>query len=197
MPNSNSTPFIPVFPLPLFLLPEGKQRLRIFETKYLSMMSLIHHDNQFVLARYDKTLPFDIPDWGTLVRVTDFNIGEDQVLLIDVEAISLLHLENMKYQENGLLLAQTASKQHWDISAYPPKNSNLLIKALKNLFDEHPHFGELYLEHDLSRMDWVSARLLEVLPIPLKEKERFIKPDSLPTLVTMLNNIFAYSSKQN
>ncbi|MCL9782361.1 hypothetical protein M9194_13080 [Vibrio sp. S4M6] len=189
--------FVPVFPLPLFILPEGKQRLRIFEAKYLSMISSLNQDNCFVVARYDKMLPFGVPDWGTLVHITDFNIDEDQILLIDVEALSLLGLVNMKYQHDGLLLAQTRPKPHWYTTpriANPPPP---LKFALQMLFDEYPQFGDLYSSRALSRIDWVSARLIEVLPIPQKEKERFIEPNSLPILVSFLNEIFEGSLKLN
>lgn len=160
------------------------------------MISSIDQDNCFVVARYDKTLPFGVPEWGTLVHITDFNIDENQILLIDVEAVSLLGLFNMKSQYDGLLLAQTLPKPHWE-TARATKPPAPLKLALQMMFDEYPQFGNLYSSRALSRIDWVSARLLEVLPIPQKEKERFIQPDSLPSLVSFLNDIFEGSSKFN
>lgn len=189
--------FIPVFPLPLFMLPEGKQRLRIFEARYLSMIGSLGQDNCFVVARHDRMLPFGVPKWGTLVHITDFNIDEDQILLIDVEGLSLLGLVNMKYQYDGLLLAQTKPRPHWHRTpniAEPPATLRL---ALQMLFDEYPQLSDLYTVRALSRVDWVSARLIEVLPISQKEKERFIEPNSLPSLVSFLNDIFEGSSKLN
>lgn len=190
MRQTDATLLMPVFPLPLFILPEGRQRLRIFEAKYISMIGRIQQDNCFVVARYDKNLSFNIPSWGTLVHIADFHVGEDQILLIDVEAIRLLELTNMTYQNDGLLLAQTRPQPHWDLTSVIDKPPEFLSHALQTLLEKHSHFGDLYPSLSLSRVDWVCARLIEVLPIPLIEKEKFIQSNSLPSLISLLSDIF-------
>ena len=45
MPTIN----LPIFPLSIFLLPEGVTRLRIFEARYLKMVSMAMKNNGFVV----------------------------------------------------------------------------------------------------------------------------------------------------
>lgn len=45
---------VAVFPLPIFLLPRGRQRLRIFEPKYLAMVAHAAQGDGFIIATQDN-----------------------------------------------------------------------------------------------------------------------------------------------
>lgn len=53
-----------VFPLPLFILPRGRQRLRIFEPKYLKMVAHAAQGDGFIIATQDNTNSERLSSWG-------------------------------------------------------------------------------------------------------------------------------------
>ena len=67
---------LPIFPLPVFLLPNGITRLRIFEPKYLKMIKIATKGQGFVITpNYKETNSSDVI-WGSQVEVINFDQGE-------------------------------------------------------------------------------------------------------------------------
>lgn len=195
---------MPIFPLQMFILPNGRQKLRIFEAKYLTMVTQSLDGSGFVIAlpysylSDDKNVSLEIEKkavkqspvshWGTLVKVVDFDQGEDGVLLIDVEGQFLVSLQGFSYQEDGLLQGECLPRQHWplspEVSKKPPKP--ILAATLKELFYQYQDLNLLYPIPHFESAQWVNARLLEILPVPYKVKANFIQPDSFSALTTFL-----------
>ncbi|QYK14327.1 hypothetical protein K0I63_07550 [Shewanella rhizosphaerae] len=189
-----------VFPLPLFVLPGGVQRLRIFEQRYLAMVSesLVAESTGrgFVIARYDKAFDFNVPDWGTKVQIIDFHHGEDGLLVIDVRASHLVSLDCFDVRGDGLLMARCHYRDHWPTLAASAKRGELGL-ALSALFAKHPQLAVLYLQPEFNRLDWVCARFLEILPLSLNEKEKFILPGSFPQAKSFLDTFILGQDKIN
>ncbi|MCK6264212.1 hypothetical protein KP803_13105 [Vibrio sp. ZSDE26] len=203
---------LPVFPLPIFLLCGGRQRLRIFEAKYLSMIARATEQGGFVIGMFRKNTQFLVPDWGVHVEVVDFDLEKSGILIVDVLAIRLVSLSDMYHQKDGLLMAQTRTKRHWsdacstnkasktdselvDAEMNTPKgmdshNYTLLSHALKGLFDAHKEINELYKTQHFNYAEWVSARLLELIPLTLDEKEGFIHQLGFAQLNELLMTLF-------
>ncbi|WP_052813870.1 LON peptidase substrate-binding domain-containing protein [Shewanella sp. cp20] len=189
-----------VFPLPLFVLPGGVQRLRIFEQRYLAMVTESMADESsgsgFVIARYDKAFDFNVPDWGTKVQIVDFHHGEDGLLVIDVRASHLVSLDRFEMRGDGLLMARCRYRDHWP--AQPPSaRRGELGQALSELFVQHPPLAQLYPQPEFNRLDWVCARFLEILPLSLNEKEKFILPNSFPQAKSFLDTFILGQDKIN
>ncbi len=187
-------PPLPVFPLPLFILPGGVQRLRIFEPRYLTMVSEASRNGGFIIARYDKSLQLNVPDWGAKVDIIDFHRDEDNLLVIDVKASHLVTLEKPWKREDNLLMAQAELRQHWSDQSSAEETSEL-GKALGELFARHPQLAGLYPEPAFGQIEWVCARFLEILPLSLHEKERFIVPDSFEQLKSFLHTLILGDDK--
>ncbi len=194
-----------VFPLPLFVLPGGVQRLRIFEQRYLAMVSesLVSESlvaestgRGFVIARYDKAFDFNVPDWGTKVQIIDFHHGEDGLLVIDVRANHLVSLDSFDVRGDGLLMARCHYRDHWPTLAASAKRGELGL-ALSALFAKHPQLAELYPQPEFNRLDWVCARFLEILPLSLNEKEKFTLPGSFPQAKSFLDTFILGQDKIN
>ena len=76
-----------IFPLPLFILPQGYTRLRIFEPRYLNMVkNALQNEVSFVLCTFEHDTPFNISAQGCLVDIIDFDQDDNGMLLIDVRA---------------------------------------------------------------------------------------------------------------
>lgn len=187
---SIDTRYVPIFPLELFTLPKGRQKLRLFEAKYISMLSKLSASMGFVIANPKREHLYPVERWGTLVKVVDFNMGEDGLLLIDVEGDCLVRLSNIERRDDELLYAQYQPIEHWPVEYFgdiPPE----LTDILRDLIDEHPHLSQLYPDAQLDNDQWVCARLLELLPIAIREKAQFTHPDSFPSLIAFLIDIFS------
>ena len=80
---------IPIFPLSIYLLPQGITRLRIFEQRYLNMVKNVHKTNGFVISYYQDSPNLDIESkisaWGSWVEIVNFMQGDDGILVIDVK----------------------------------------------------------------------------------------------------------------
>ena len=176
-----------VFPLPIFLLPGGRQRLRIFEPKYLAMVARAAQGEGFILATQDDTNSENLSSWGTKVTIVDFNMSDDQILEIDVEGQKLVQLHCPFRSENGLIHSQFRPLPHWpDLECKVP---NVFSAFLTQLFRDHDSIRTLYPTPDFESPQWICARLLEMMPIPLEKKTEFTEPASFPSLVPFLNQI--------
>ncbi|NOH95985.1 LON peptidase substrate-binding domain-containing protein [Vibrio sp. 99-70-13A1] len=185
-----------VFPLPIFLLPGGRQRLRIFEQKYLSMIAKAAEGKGFVIARSNKQQDFQTSTWGIKVAIVDFDMGEDNILEVDVEGVELVTLSNFSYQEDGLLIGSAMATEHWS----KPDNSEpaqRLSGFLEKLFQEHQLIQSLYSHTKFDDPAWVCSRLIEILPISLDRKETFLSPNSFPSLVALLNEVVTGSTTKD
>jgi uncharacterized protein len=182
-----------IFPLPVFLLPSGITRLRIFEPRYLTMISESSDGRGFVIACCEKGSETQLPKWGARVQVIDF-FNTDGVLVVDVQALHLVSLGDIKRKKDGLLIAEVQHLAHWaklekpaaggsSLERHTHKHSSermkALVSVLKNIVSQHSLLSSLYQHLYLESPQWVCARFLEVLPLSLNEKEKFIEPKAL------------------
>ena len=103
---------LPVFPLPVFLLPGGVTRLRIFEPRYKKLVSIATRDQGFALTVYKPDTEFEVSEWAAWVDIIDF-YEEDGMLHIDVKAKSLVSLSEVHFDEDNLRFAQCQPINHW------------------------------------------------------------------------------------
>ncbi len=165
---------LPVFPLPLFILPNGRQRLRIFEQKYLKMVSSASQGSGFIIAPQDAEKPKTLSSWGTRVTIVDFNISDDNILEIDVEGVQLVKLKDAMRQQDTLITSRFQNLPHWpELNAKTP---NIMTLFLVQLFKENESIRTLYPAPDFENSQWTCARLLEMLPIPLEKKPNLPNP---------------------
>ncbi|UPR54128.1 hypothetical protein ITG09_22385 [Vibrio cyclitrophicus] len=176
-----------VFPLPIFLLPGGRQRLRIFEPKYLAMIAHAAQGDGFIIATQDNSNSDDLSSWGTKVTIVDFNMSDDQILEIDVEGEKLVQLHGSFRDVDDLIKSQFSLLPHWPTHDY--KVPNVFAAFLVQLFRDHDSIRTLYPSPDFESTQWICARLLEMMPIPLEKKTEFTEPASFPSLVPFLNQI--------
>ena len=62
---------LPVFTLPIFLLPDGHTRIRVFEPRYLKLVRIASQNHGFVIYNSDK----HNEDVGSLVDIINFEQG--------------------------------------------------------------------------------------------------------------------------
>jgi len=170
---------LPLFPLNAVLFPGGPLPLRVFEPRYLDMVSrCLREDSGFgVLLIRDgaEAGPADTFEIGTVAEIVDWYQGSDGLLGVTAEGRHRFELEAADRQPDGLYVGTIRS-----IEAEPEipvsDEYQLLTRLLKDVLDE---LGSHYQNIPKNYADsaWVGYRLTEILPLPLTTKQRLLEMD--------------------
>ncbi len=171
---------VPLFPLQTVLYPGSLLPLRIFEARYLDMISAsLRHKRPFgiVPIRLGREVgaPADFFPFGTLTAIESFDKGADGLLHVRVLGTERFQVEQHGIQTDGLTVA--------DIVPVPPATDHTvptdlayLPSLLQDIFTanaEHLPYRELQLGSAL----WVAYRLAELLPVPAATKVAVLQAD--------------------
>lgn len=168
---------VPLFPLSTVLFPGGPLPLRIFESRYIDMISqcmksdspfgvlLIREGNEAGLATTHEV--------GTLATITDWYQGSDGLLGVTAVGGSRFRLLSGRQQANGLNIGEIDVIPPEPTMTLPDEYASLR-KILEGVLDD---LGRLYesLERRFDDAVWVTYRLVEILPIELAEKQQFLE----------------------
>ncbi len=182
--------YLPVFPLSVFILPEGKVRLRLFESKYLRMLSLIANHQCFVIQLTPSLPVMKNNSWGSLVEIQDFNQGDDGILEIDVLCKSLVYTGNIYKDDNELTFTQVTPFSHWsETIADKSMSSEVLANELNNIFEDNDMLNGFYRTRPLDNIHWVVARWIELLPLSATIKNLFVHIDSFSSAKDFVDSV--------
>ncbi|MCB1738095.1 MAG: LON peptidase substrate-binding domain-containing protein [Gammaproteobacteria bacterium] len=172
---------VPLFPLSTVLYPGGFLPLRVFERRYLDMITRVMRDDArfgIVAIREGEevgnaALPAEI---GTIARIIDFDQEHDGVLGIKVQGEQRFHIIDSAVQPDNLLTASIRELAEAAPQPLPPEQVRL-AELLANLWRKLKR-----PEQDLRLDDatWVAYRLAEMLPLPLDLKQKILE-SPLPT----------------
>ena len=171
----NSTITLPIFALPIFLLPGGITRLRIFEPRYLKMVKIASKGQGFVLWLNIATPETTNLNWGSWVQIINFDQGKDGVLEIDVKCTALVEILSRYQDEDNLSFGLMSEMPHWSQDAEIQASTNSLSRSLNAVFENNLMLNSLYTDKPTSNANWVVARWLEFLPVELAIKTSFVK----------------------
>ena len=177
---------IPLFPLPVCLLPQGYTQLRIFEPRYKRLVSeSLKSGIGFglcMLADDKKTiLPI-----GTLTQLVDFETLDDGLLGISVQGKQTFTINHISVDDDGLKRGDVSLIDSWpsDIieQQIEPAQSNkinrkkdkILSQTLKQILQQYPQHLAHYSEESFNDMSWVCQRWLEIIPLSSKQKYQCI-----------------------
>jgi Lon protease-like protein len=166
---------LPIFPLPIFLLPEGVTKIRIFEPRYLKMVSIASKEGGFIILAERGNGSSSNYAWGSWVEIINFDKGSDGILEIDVKCKSLVEINDVETDNDNLFFGDAKPIEHWS-QTDTEMNITLieLSKSLEDVFDNNDTLNELYQHKAISTPSWVIARWLELLPINLDIKATFV-----------------------
>lgn len=172
---------LPLFPLDTVLFPGGVLPLRIFETRYLDMVSAcLRTDAGFgVVAIHEGheagSQPVSIHPVGTLARIVDFDQLDDGLLGITCLGVQRLRVVGHRVQPDQLLLGQA----RWlpDDPILPPlRGHEPLVRVLRDLLErEELASYTRFLAPNWDDAAWVGNRLAEILPLPLTIRQRLLE----------------------
>jgi hypothetical protein len=170
---------VPLFPLRTVLFPEGPLPLRIFEPRYLDMVSeCLKNDQRFgvlLIKEGSETGPATTYDVGTLARISDWYQGSDGLLGVTAVGEQRFRLLSVERCKNGLHVGQIEILA--EQAAMPlPDEFRPLAQVLEGVLDD---LGRLYESIDRRYDDaaWVGYRFAEILPIAPEEKQASLEAD--------------------
>ena len=168
---------VPIFPLNTVLFPDGPLPLRVFEPRYLDMVSrCLKTDTPFgvLLIRDGNEVGMATTyDTGTLARIFDWYQGSDGILGVTAIGEQRFRMIACQRQSDGLNVG-TIELLESEPFVPLPEEYHPLKNILANVLDD---LGRLY-ESRSRRYDdasWLTYRFLEVLPISLIEKQKCLE----------------------
>ena len=168
---------VPIFPLATVLFPGGPLPLRIFEPRYLDMISdCLKNDRQFgVLLIRDggETGPSTTYEVGTLAKITDWYQGSDGLLGVTAVGGQRFRLLANERQADGLNIGNIEVLQESDPLPLPAEHEPI-AHILAGVLDD---LGRLYedLPRHLEDANWVSYRFVEILPVSVEQKQQCLE----------------------
>jgi len=163
-----NVPELPLFPLRTVLFPGGLLPLRLFETRYLDMVSrCLREDAEFgvllIVSGEEAGAVAELATIGTSARIVDFSQLPDGLLGLMCRGSRRFRLKSHRVQSDGLLVGSVDWLAESGPSALLPEHqlqAQVLRQALEELGDTARH-----LEEDFGDAGWVANRLAEFLPL--------------------------------
>jgi Lon protease-like protein len=171
---------IALFPLHTVLFPGGPLPLRIFETRYTDMVRRCMREQQpfgvVLIQEGDEAGPVaTTATIGCSVRIADFYTLKDGLLGISCVGERKFRVERVWRAPDGLNMGEVAWLDPEPAHALPPEYERLgatLRRAVDELSQQYQH-----VEKHFDDATWVGARLTELLPIELNDKQLLLELD--------------------
>ena len=169
---------LPIFPLRTILFPDSKLPLRIFEPRYIDMVSRSMRENSefgIILSR-ENTDPkmFETYDTGTLARIIDWDQGGDGLLGITTLGTQKFRLMELNKQEDGLNIG-SIERIEKEGDYKPLKEFTHLVELLQAILDDVNIYDDNEKRFDSA--SWISYRFAEILPLRLEDKQKCLEID--------------------
>ncbi len=171
---------IPLFPLHTVLFPGGPLPLRIFETRYTDMVRRCMREQRpfGVLLIRDGEEAGEVSTTATVgcsARIADFNMLTDGFLGISCVGERKFSVLRLWRAADGLNMAEV----EWlapEVALALPAEYARLGDTVRRALDE---LAEVYalIEKKFDDAAWVGARLAELLPIDLGDKQALLELD--------------------
>ena len=182
---------VPLFPLNTVLFPGGPLPLRVFEPRYLDMISACMKDETpfgvLLIRDGAETGPATTWDTGTLARVTDWYQGSDGILGITAIGTDRFRLLSAERQADGLNVGEIEL-----LPPPPPMEVPLEYATLPHILETVlDDLGRLYenLERRPNDASWVAWRFAEILPIGLEDKQAILESDDMPACLRTIEQV--------
>ena len=165
---------LPLFPLNAVLFPEGPLKLRIFEPRYVDMIGRCMRENSpFGVAMIREGVEAGgnaiTAEIGTTARIVDFERLQDGLLGITAIGERCFRIESVAQQSDGLNVGEIEYLPTEPAVAID-EESMYLVRLLQHALPQlAPVYDFTPIRYDDAA--WVGMRLVELLPLPLDEKQ--------------------------
>jgi Lon protease-like protein len=203
---------IALFPLSTVLFPRGVLALRVFEPRYLDMVrDCMREGTVFGVTLItdprasEVTRTTALAEVGCLARIEAWDMKQLGLLHIRTVGQERFRLLSTDTQADGLVLGEIALIDPDDDAPVPTEHRpcvDLLEKIVDDLREQleekravpdAPETNEVLAQlpfaepYHMDSSAWVSNRLCEVLPVPMKAKQKLMELTDAPTRLKIVH----------
>ena len=171
------------------IFPGGRLPLKIFEQRYVDMLKACLRDSQpFGVCAIREGSEVGAPatpyDVGTLAKIGEWEMPQLGLFHIVATGERRFRIRERRVEPNGLQRAriELLEPEH---DAPVPASCATCVRLLERVIDEHPEV--LPSTRSLGSSAWVSARLAELLPLPVQAKQELLETSDAAARLERLN----------
>jgi hypothetical protein len=203
---------VALFPLSTVLFPRGVLPLRVFEARYLDMVrDCMREGTVFGVCLItdprasEVSRTTSLADVGCLARIDAWDMKQLGLLHIRAVGQQRFRLLQQETQADGLAIGEVELIDPDDDAPVPPEHRpcvDLLSRILddmraqlaeRRVSDDAPEQNDVLSQlpfaepYHMDSSAWVSNRLCEVLPVPLKAKQKLMELTDAPTRLQIVH----------
>jgi Lon protease-like protein len=193
--------WLPLFPLNVVLFPDGILPLKVFEARYVDMVrECLKAEAPFgivkILAGQEVGTAAQPEQVGCMAHITQWDMQEQGILLLYVRGE-----RRFRIRETRILADQRLEAQ---VEAFAPETTAQITDAhldcattLKTVIGEieskgRSQHGDAFISPfahpiQLDNAAWVANRWCEILPIPLKARQKLLELDDAQSRLTIIH----------
>jgi Lon protease-like protein len=174
---------LPLFPLRTVLFPAGLLELKIFEARYLDLMSrCLREEMPFGVVALksggEARSPagrVELHDVGTLAELIEVDSTQVGILLVRCRGAGRFTVGATRQEKDGLWLAETTAVADDPVVAPAPGHAAIVQSLVEAVASLAAQDARPFLEpHRFDDAGWVANRWCEILPLPLEAKQRLM-----------------------
>ncbi len=180
---------LPLFPLGTVLFPQGALPLRIFEVRYLDMISkCIQAGAPFGVIALTEGAEVQVPQGqeafanvGTLANITHHASPQPGLKVVQCVGAQRYRITRRERLKHGLWVADVEHLEPDMSVQLPPELESCAAILRKVISSLPPQVGSSQLEASAEAWNdcgWIANRWCELLPIPLPIKQRMLELDN-------------------
>jgi uncharacterized protein len=188
MPETEALFQLPLFPLQAVLFPGGLLSLKVFEARYLDLVSVCLRERKpfgVVALRQGGEVRkagerVELEDIGTTAELLDVDSTQPGILQVRCRGVQRFKVASREQQPDGLWLAQAEALEDDDQQIAPGQAFIESVKGLANAIATLKQQGtEPFLKpFHFESAGWVANRWCEILPISVVAKQKLMElPD--------------------
>lgn len=172
---------LPLFPLSSPALPGGRVALRLFEPRYLDMVSeCLRHDSGFGICLIreggeagEPAMPYGT---GTEMRIIDWDRQPDGLLGITAEGMHKIRVHGLDVEANKLVVGRV-ERLPPEPAEPVPERCRALVQVLERILQQLDGIVH-YDQPQWNDAAWVGGRLTELLPLNDRVRQYLVELDN-------------------
>ena len=170
-----------LIPLPTVLVPGAALGLRVFEPRYLDLVSECGRKGTgfgvcLLMDGDEGSETTAAAAFGTEALIEDFGTGDDGLLTLRVRGARRFHARQLRVRDNGLQVAEVEWADPDPVEPLRPEHgllATLLRGVLEQVGGEHADA----LDARIDDAAWVGWRLVEMLPLQDIQRQQLLQVD--------------------
>lgn len=182
--------------------------LRIFEARYLDMIkACLREQTGFGLVaaqpdtQSDKSSHLPFASVGTVLEILDADVTTVGLILVSCRGSHRIHINGFTIQADGLVMGNVSDMEN-DLQVPIPADLKSVSEHLQHLIESLPLQGisendiPILKPYEYNDAAWVANRWVELLDLPLIQKQRLMQIDSPIVRLELIHDALNLNAKK-